>query len=191
MNRPLFNGNLEKYHSADMLSSAMVNAYFEEYVALTPSCTNEAFNITNGDVSVWARLWPDVCKFFGPNPPTEEDQFSGTPLRPVSGQFPTVRPLDYKVTGTWELRNSWQQWAQEERTIEAWKRLATREGLDEDAFFKASWVYADRNMTLRYNKLESTTKGRRYGFHGYVDSTEDLLETLTVAKDLKIIPRYN
>lgn len=187
---PVFNGNLEKYHSADMLSSAAMNAYFEEYCTLTPSCANKAFNITNGDVSVWARLFPDVCDFFGLKPPTEEEQFSLPPLQPASGQFPTVRPLDYKEHETWELRNSWQQWSQEERIIEAWKRLAKREGLEEDAFFKASWVYADRNMALRYNKLESMSKVRRYGFHGYVDSTENLLEVLREAQDLKIIPKY-
>jgi hypothetical protein len=85
------------------------NAYFEEWCALTPSCANEAFNITNGDVSVWARLWPTVCEFFGIKAPSEEEQFSTPALRPASGQYPTVRPLDYKEHGKWELRNSWQQ----------------------------------------------------------------------------------
>lgn len=89
-----------------------------------------------------------------------------------------MRPLDYKEHGTWQLRKSSQQWAKEERTIEAWERLAERDGLQEDAFYRASWLYADRNMALMYNKLESMTKARRYGWLGYLDSTEQLLEVL-------------
>lgn len=110
-------------------------------------------------------------------------------MRPASGQFPTVRPLDYKEHGTWKLRNSWQQWAQEERTTEAWKRLAKREGLQEDAFSRASWLYADRNMALMYNKLESMSKAREYGWLGYVDSTEQLLEVLREAQEMRILPK--
>ena len=184
---PIFNGNKTKYHSVEALSSSKMNAYFEEWCALTPACANQAFNITNGDVIVWARLFPDLCANFGLERPSEE-QFEGTPPRPLVGTFPTVRPLDGKERGKIELRNSLQQWAKEERTIRAWERLSSRERLDNDAFEKASWGYVDRNMAIDYSKLESMDKVRRFGFLGYVDSTEDFLEVLDEARKMTILP---
>lgn len=107
----------------------------------------------------------------------------------MEGKFPTVRPLDYREKGTLELRNGLQQWATEKRTLDAWYRLAAREGLEADAFEKASWGYADRNMAIGYSKLESMSKVRKFGFLGYVDSTENFLEVLEEARKMKILPR--
>jgi nucleoside-diphosphate-sugar epimerase len=185
---PIFNGSQAKYHSAEALSSSAMDAYFAEWCALTPACANEAFNTSNGDVSVWARLFPDLCADFGLERPTEE-QFDGLAPRPWRGEFPTLRPLDYRERGTLELRNSLQQWAGEKRTVDAWQRLAKREGLDVDAFNRASWGYADRNMAIGYSKLESMSKVRKFGFLGYVDSTESFLEVLEEARRMRILPR--
>jgi nucleoside-diphosphate-sugar epimerase len=185
---PIFNGGQTKYHSVEALSSSAMNAYFAEWCALTPSCANEAFNTSNGDVSVWARLFPDLCADIGLERPTEE-QFDAPAPRPLKGEFPTVRPMDYREKGTLELRNSLQQWASEQRTIDAWHRLAAREGLEVDAFERASWGYADRNMAIGYSKLESMSKVRKFGFLGYVDSTESFLEVLEEARGMNILPR--
>ena len=185
---PIFNGNPLKYHSVETLSSSTMNAYLEEWCALTPACANQAFNATNGDSTVWARLFPDLCRYFDLEPPSE-NQFNGPAPRPLIGSFSTVRPLDYKENDTIELRNSLQQWAKEKRTLEAWERLSMREGLDEDTFKKASWGYADRNMAIKYSKIESLTKARKFGFLGYVDSTANFLEVLNEASDLNILPR--
>jgi len=81
------------------------------------------------------------------------------------------------------------QWAQEERTLEGWKRLAKREGLQEDAFERASWGYADRNMGIGYGKLEAMGKARRLGWLGYVDSTGNFLEVLGEARGIGILPK--
>ena len=35
------------------------------WAALEPSCSNEAFNITNGDYFRWCNLWPRFAEFFG------------------------------------------------------------------------------------------------------------------------------
>lgn len=35
------------------------------FIASTPGCTNAAFNVTNGDVFRWSRLWPRLADFFG------------------------------------------------------------------------------------------------------------------------------
>lgn len=183
---PIFNGTSIKYHSAEALSSSAMNAYFAEWCALTPAASNQAFNITNGDVSVWARLFPTLCKDFSLSPPAAA-QFSEQPLRPFKAQFPTRRPIDGGEPASLELRNSYASWAKEERTIDAWKRLAKREGLHEDAFERASWEYVDRNMAIGYGKLEAMGKARRLGWLGYVDSTENFLEVLEEARSMRIL----
>jgi nucleoside-diphosphate-sugar epimerase len=35
------------------------------WAALEPTCSNEAFNITNGDYFRWCNLWPRFAEFFG------------------------------------------------------------------------------------------------------------------------------
>lgn len=44
---------------ADLLAQAMV------WMATTPACANEAFNITNGDLFRWQHVWPKFAEFFG------------------------------------------------------------------------------------------------------------------------------
>src|SRR5687767_13861389 len=34
-------------------------------MATEPRCANEAFNITNGDVFRWERVWPKLANHFG------------------------------------------------------------------------------------------------------------------------------
>jgi hypothetical protein len=167
-----------------------MNAYFAEWCALTPACSNQAFNITNGDVSVWARLFPTLCDFFSVPTPSKT-QFTDPAPRPFISKFPTVRPLDYAEVGELELQNSWVTWAREERTLAAWKKIQEREGLHEDAFERASWGYADRNMAINYGKLEAMGKARKLGWLGYVDSTENFLEVLREAQTMKILPSFN
>jgi nucleoside-diphosphate-sugar epimerase len=35
------------------------------FIAEAPACANAAFNVTNGDVFRWSRLWPRLADFFG------------------------------------------------------------------------------------------------------------------------------
>lgn len=34
------------------------------WIATTPSCANEPFNVTNGDLFRWCNLWPRIAEFF-------------------------------------------------------------------------------------------------------------------------------
>ena len=42
-----------------LLARAMV------WMATTPSCANQAFNITNGDLIRWEHTWPKIAQYFG------------------------------------------------------------------------------------------------------------------------------
>jgi nucleoside-diphosphate-sugar epimerase len=39
-----------------------------EWMAVTPACANQAFNITNGDLFRWKHVWPSIAAFFGLEP---------------------------------------------------------------------------------------------------------------------------
>ena len=36
-----------------------------EWMATTPNCANQAFNITNGDLIRWEHTWPNIARYFG------------------------------------------------------------------------------------------------------------------------------
>jgi len=44
---------------SDMLARAVV------WMATTPQCANEAFNVTNGDLIRWEDTWPKIARYFG------------------------------------------------------------------------------------------------------------------------------
>jgi hypothetical protein len=46
-------------HRFGLLARAMV------WMATTPSCANQAFNITNGDLIRWEHTWPKIAQYFG------------------------------------------------------------------------------------------------------------------------------
>ncbi|ASC73240.1 hypothetical protein XM38_042020 [Halomicronema hongdechloris C2206] len=50
---------LMQFTDADLLGRASL------WAATTPAAGGEAFNVTNGDVFRWQRLWPDVAEYLG------------------------------------------------------------------------------------------------------------------------------
>ena len=46
-------------------STAMVNAYLEEWAVLTPEAKNEAFNVQDGLPFTWGRFWAYLADWYG------------------------------------------------------------------------------------------------------------------------------
>jgi nucleoside-diphosphate-sugar epimerase len=55
-------GALYQCTDSGLLARAMV------WMATTPACANEAFNITNGDLIRWEHTWPAIARYFGLEP---------------------------------------------------------------------------------------------------------------------------
>ncbi len=51
--------SMYNFTDARLLGRAM------EWAATTQACENEAFNMTNGDVDRWERVWPEIVEIFG------------------------------------------------------------------------------------------------------------------------------
>lgn len=55
-------------------STAIMNAYLEEWAVLNPKAGNEAFNAQDGLPFTWGRLWPYLGKWYGTSwTPPEDD----------------------------------------------------------------------------------------------------------------------
>jgi nucleoside-diphosphate-sugar epimerase len=60
-----FPGRPEHYRALTELTDAKLLSRAMTFMATSPTCSNEAFNVTNGDVFRWERMWPLVAERFG------------------------------------------------------------------------------------------------------------------------------
>ncbi len=66
MGQPLdFPGAAASFDAQRDLTDASLLAHAMKYIAVTPACRNQAFNVTNGDVVSWRGLWPAIAAHFG------------------------------------------------------------------------------------------------------------------------------
>jgi nucleoside-diphosphate-sugar epimerase len=66
LGRPLhFPGDYVAWDREYCQSTAMMNAYLEEWAALSPNTGNEAFNVQDGSPFTWGRFWPYLAKWYG------------------------------------------------------------------------------------------------------------------------------
>lgn len=63
-----FPGSAEAFDARRDLTDASLLARAMKFMAVTPACRNQAFNVTNGDVVSWRGLWPRIADFFGMAP---------------------------------------------------------------------------------------------------------------------------
>lgn len=59
-----FPGAPGRYHALTMFTDAGLLARALEWVATTPECANQAFNLHNGDFVRWRDLWPGIAELF-------------------------------------------------------------------------------------------------------------------------------
>ncbi len=59
-----FPGKSGAYHSLLEMTDATLLAKATVWAATAPQCTNQAFNINNGDLFRWNELWPKIANYF-------------------------------------------------------------------------------------------------------------------------------
>lgn len=60
-----FPGKPGAYATLYQATDASLLARAMEWMATTPACANQAFNVTNGDLIRWQNVWPKFAQFFG------------------------------------------------------------------------------------------------------------------------------
>ena len=95
LNQPLyFPGDYIAWDREVCQSTALLNAYFEEWAVLSPDAENQAFNIQDGLPFTWGRFWPSLAEWYGTTweaPEVERGKYRAATSRHVQ----TPRGYDY------------------------------------------------------------------------------------------------
>ncbi len=63
-----FPGSARAFHALRETTDASLLARAIRFIATTPACANQAYNVLNGDLFRWERLWPKIAAQFGVAP---------------------------------------------------------------------------------------------------------------------------
>lgn len=61
----IYPGSEESFHARTQFTHVPLLARATEWMATTPACANESYNIVNGDAPRWSALWPEFAAWFG------------------------------------------------------------------------------------------------------------------------------
>lgn len=144
-------------------SDARLVAEQELWAALDPRAKNQAFNVTNGDVCTWRRLWRALAERYGL-------------------EVPQYRPEEHARLRFQDLMRG---------RGPAWARIAADRGLApaasrlEDV---AQWWFADFATHATAQGVMSVSKSRAFGFLGWRDTEESFVACWDELKRNKILP---
>ncbi|KAL8674759.1 MAG: hypothetical protein Q9168_000843 [Polycauliona sp. 1 TL-2023] len=195
----LFPGSETFYTCFDNFTYSRLHAQFNLWAAMEPRCSNQAFNVVNGDTESWQNMWPKLAKRFACQVPANQfdlpvEREAGSVVdlapEPPMAEAAAERGLQGKVApGKVEQRIDLVKWSQRSDVKKAWEQLAAREGLEKTAFEKATWGFLGFVLGRNYNIVLSMSKARRLGWNGYIDTWDSLSESFDELEMEKILPR--
>lgn len=143
-----FPGDLAAWYAPQSLSNAVLNSYQYEWMALTNSTTNQAFNTYDACEFTWGKMWPRLAKWFGmesTGPQIEDDG------RWRERSMKMQAPQGYGGKTTFRYRFSFAEWARDQENVAAWKELAERHGLRESEWRDVGSVFGRADFCLQRN----------------------------------------
>ncbi|KAK3055850.1 hypothetical protein LTR09_003084 [Extremus antarcticus] len=196
------------YTKFDCFTYSRLHAKFNLWAALeqSPRVSNQAFNVVNGDVESWQNMWPKTAAKFGLKIPERmftPDEESGTMsdagsvtklmAHPPLTEFAAERGLKdtkYTAQSRVEQKIDLVKWSQRSDVKAAWHRLAKREGLEQDAFEKATWGFLGFVFGRAYDIVISMNKARKAGWTGHQDTWESLSEAFDELVGEGVLPAF-
>ncbi|MFN3866031.1 MAG: SDR family oxidoreductase [Demequina sp.] len=145
VDRPfIFPGSRTQWDGVVDLTDANLLADHQAWAAITPGAANTAFNVVNGDVVRWRRLWPRLAAHLG-----------------VEAQGPgdVPQPLEDQMEGAESV------WAE----LVSQHGLA-----EPDLTRVASWWHTDADLGRDMEVLADMTRSRLLGWTGYVSTERAL-----------------
>lgn len=188
----------ERFYTAfDCFTSSKLHAKFCLWAAQEPKAGNQAFNVVNGSVDSWQDMWPRLAERFGLK--VKADQFQHEGSNPTSTDLHEKPPVILTaekcgLVGTTERskmegRIDLTKWSQKDEVKQAWEKVAEREGLEQDAFEKATWGFLQFILGRNFDIVISMSKARKLGWTGYQDTWEAFLETFQQLELGQVLPR--
>lgn len=68
----VFPGSETFYTCFDCFTYSRLHAQFNLWATMEPRCSNQAFNVVNGDAESWQNMWPKMAKRFGCKVPANQ-----------------------------------------------------------------------------------------------------------------------
>lgn len=194
----VFPGSEDFYSMFDCFTSSRLHAQFNLWAAIEPQCSNQAFNVTNGDAESWQNMWPKLASRFrchiprnqfkvgvGKDPGSVMELAEAPPIADVAAQIGLENNVRRgKVVAKIDLT----KWSKRADVENAWEKLRDQHGLDKDAFPKATWPFLTFVLGRDYNIMISMSKARKLGWTGYVDTWDALSECFDELEQEKILP---
>ncbi|KAJ7556775.1 hypothetical protein O6H91_05G097600 [Diphasiastrum complanatum] len=154
----VFPGNKLAWEYLMDASDSQLIAEQEIWASVDPKGKNEAFNIANGDVFKWKKLWSLLARKYDLEVP------------PYSGEPVSLQELMKDKGPVWD------------EIVKKHNLVPTR--LDE----VATWWFADAWLNPTTEYVLSMNKSKDRGFFGYRDSEKSCLSCIDKMKEKKIIP---
>jgi len=153
-----FPGSPQQWEGITDVTDARLLARQLEWAATAPAAANEAFNIVNGDVFRWRRMWSVVAEGLG----VEPAPYSGEPA-PLEEQMRDAAPVWERVVERHGL---------EPTPVD---RLA-------------SWWHTDADLGRPLETFTDMSKSRRFGFLDYQQTDRSFLDLFERLRGARIIP---
>ncbi|KAL5001184.1 hypothetical protein BDV10DRAFT_192384 [Aspergillus recurvatus] len=190
LNQPLyFPGDYVAWDREFCQSTALLNAYFEEWAVLTPDAKNQAFNIQDGLPFTWGRFWPNLAEWYGTT--WEPPEVDGERYRVTTSRYEQT-PRGYGPTGITRSTFSLQEWSELSSVQTAWQQLREKHDLVLDPFnpqYRGQvFGMTDSAVIGGWALSLSMRKARRMGFLGTADSFESARIAIRDLARLKLVP---
>ncbi len=156
-----FPGSRTQWDSLVDMTDASLLADHMVWASTEPAGANEAFNVVNGDIFRWRRMWPRIAELLGVDPSL------------VEGFGDEARPLEQQMAGA----------------EDDWRRIAERHDLAEPELDRvASWWHTDADLGREMEVVTDMTKSRLAGFTGYRSTEESFARTFRRYRDGGLVP---
>jgi nucleoside-diphosphate-sugar epimerase len=154
----LFPGSPEQWDGVTDITDARLLAKQLEWAATTPAAANQAFNIVNGDVFRWRRMWGVLADGLG----VEAASYPGH-VTPLETQMADAGPIWNEIVERHGL-------------------------VPHDLDRIASWWHSDADLSRTLETFTSMAKSRRFGFLDYQDSERSFLDLFDRLRAERIVP---
>ncbi|OAL38093.1 hypothetical protein AYO20_02545 [Fonsecaea nubica] len=179
-----FPADVVAWQAGCSMSSSMMNAYMEEWAVLTPAAENQKFNACDDSAFTWESAWPRIAGWYGIKwtGPDDNAEYVARESR--------FNPRGYGGKGVSRRRFTFADWAKRQDVAQAWKEIAEQNELPQKELRDVDRVFGflDGTVCRASPLIFSTDKARKLGWHGFVDSTESLLEVFDDLAKIKMIP---
>jgi len=153
-----FPGSTTQWNGVVDITDADQLADHQLWAATTPAAAGTAFNVVDGDVVRWRRLWPRLAAHLGVEP-------AGPGAEPL--------PLEQQMADAGPV------WA---------RLVAEHGLAEPDLTRVASWWHSDSDLGRDVEVLADMTRSRLAGFTGYVSTERSVLRLLDRYREAGVLP---